>query len=242
MDEWFSRLAAECELDAGIGEQLDELGFAVIPGPVSPAAQSSLAAAYDAVFAAAKEPDFRIGRSCTRVAGLVNHAELDAVYVFPPLLAACCRVIGSEFKLSSLNARTVRPVAAAQALHVDLAPDARGFPLVGYILMVDDFRPDNGATRFVPGSHRWTSIPTRLRDDRVSPYAAERLACGAAGSLIVYNGSTWHGYSANTSQPRRSIQGAFVRRDVDSRQDLPSRVTPATLARVSPLARYLIGV
>jgi hypothetical protein len=32
MDEWFSRLAAECELDSGVGAQLDEIGFAVIPG------------------------------------------------------------------------------------------------------------------------------------------------------------------------------------------------------------------
>ena len=27
----------------------------------------------------------------------------------------------------------------------------KDWPLVGFILMVDEFRPDNGATRFVPG-------------------------------------------------------------------------------------------
>ena len=41
-----------------------------------------------------------------------------------------------------------------QALHVDVGRHAAEWPLVGFILMVDDFRPDNGATRFVPGSHR----------------------------------------------------------------------------------------
>lgn len=36
--------------------------------------------------------------------------------------------------------------------------DSADWPLVGFILMIDEFRPDNGATRFVPGSHRWAGL------------------------------------------------------------------------------------
>jgi ectoine hydroxylase-related dioxygenase (phytanoyl-CoA dioxygenase family) len=35
----------------------------------------------------------------------------------------------------------------------DVQRDSSGWPLVGFILMIDAFRPDNGATRFVLGSH-----------------------------------------------------------------------------------------
>ncbi len=80
----------------------------------------------------------------------------DELYVFPPLLDACRRVIGGPFKLSSLHARTLRPQhTPGQGLHVDVRRDSPDWPLLGFILMIDDFRADNGATRFVTGSHRW---------------------------------------------------------------------------------------
>jgi ectoine hydroxylase-related dioxygenase (phytanoyl-CoA dioxygenase family) len=48
--------------------------------------------------------------------------------------------------------RTLRPSLPAQNLHVDFERDGRGWTMVGFIFMVDEFRNDNGATRFVPGS------------------------------------------------------------------------------------------
>ena len=66
-------------------------------------------------------------------------------------------------------------------------------------------------------------------------------ACGPAGSIIIYNGSVWHGWTANRSaQPRRSIQGAFIRREAQSGVELHARMRPETLARIGPLAKYLL--
>jgi len=88
--------------------------------------------------------------------------------------------------------------------------------MVGFIIMVDEFRSDNGATRFVPGSHNWPTIPDDPIKDPDADHERQLLACGPAGSVILYNGSVWHGLSANqTSEPRRSIQGAFIRRDAE---------------------------
>jgi ectoine hydroxylase-related dioxygenase (phytanoyl-CoA dioxygenase family) len=109
--------------------------------------------------------------------------------------------------------------------------------------MVDEFRNDNGATRFVPGSHLWSAIPPDLLGDLKADYAGQVLACGPAGSMVVFNGSVWHGHKANHSgKPRRSIQGAYIRRDAESGETLLARMLPETLSRISPLAKYLLAV
>jgi ectoine hydroxylase-related dioxygenase (phytanoyl-CoA dioxygenase family) len=185
----------------------------------------------------------RVGSTSTRVSDFVNRGrEFDGLYVFPPLLDACCRVIGRPFKLSSLQARTLRPHTPAQELHVDVRRDSADWPLLGFILMVDDFRQENGATRFVPGSHQWLSAPEDAISDLRADSDSQVLACGPAGSLLIFNGSAWHGHTANTSdKPRRSLQGAFVPRDGQAATDFAARMHPDTRARLSALARYVLA-
>jgi ectoine hydroxylase-related dioxygenase (phytanoyl-CoA dioxygenase family) len=200
--------------------------------------------AYDAAVASATSDDIRIGSASTRVSDFVNRgAAFDDLYIFPPLLEACGRVIGRPFKLSSLHSRTVRPGAFAQELHVDVPRRSADWPLLGFILMIDAFRPDNGATRFVPGSHEWPSAPEDSTSNLRPEHDGQVLACGDAGSLIVFNGSTWHGHAANTSNtPRRSLQGAFIPRDGCAGTDFAARMQPDTRARLGPLARYVLAL
>ena len=244
MDDWFSVMAAGGELAAGALRDLRDVGFVVIPDLIPPDGLAQLAAAYDSAVASAHSDDVSIGSSTTRVSDFVNRGpEFDALYVYQPVLEACCRIIGQPFKLSTMHARTLRPRTQAQELHVDFKRDVDGWPMVGFILMVDEFRQDNGATRFVPGSHTWATIPGDTMTDRVADYEGQVVARGSAGSIIVYNGSVWHGHTANSSgEPRRSIQGAYIRRAAQSGANLPARMRPETLARISPLARYLLAV
>ena len=237
MRDWFSLMSAGGTLSASALEALRDVGFAIIPGPLAPEAMAQLAAAYDSAVASASPHDVSVGSTTTRVSDFVNRGpQFDPLYLHPPILEACCRVIEQPFKLSTMHARTVRPHATAQALHVDFARDAQGWPMIGFILIVDEFRGDNGATRFVPGSHQWAT--TSLSGDE-----AQVLACGPAGSVIIYNGSIWHGHAANSSgAPRRSIQGAYIRREAESGANLPARMRAETLARISPLAKYLLAV
>src|SRR5829696_274313 len=223
MDDCFGMLAEGRELSPGAARELRDAGFVVIPGPVPPGGLARLAGAYDAAVAGAAAADISVGSSTTRVHGLVNRGpEFDALYVYRPVLAACCRVIGRPFKLSALLARTVRPHSPAQALHADCERDAGGWPMVGFILMVDEFRRDNGATRFVPGSHGRPIIRGDLRSVSAADDEPQVQACGPAGSLIIYNGSVRHGHSANRSGgPRRSIQGAYIRREARDGVNLP---------------------
>jgi len=244
MCDWFSVLASGRELPIDAASLLQERGFVVLPGPVPSDRMGELANAYDAVVASAKPDDVKIGSTSTRVSDVLSRgSEFDALCVFPALLEASCLVINQPFKLSSLHARTVRPYTPAQDLHVDVQRDSTDWPLLGFILMVDEFRPDNGATRFVPGSHRQLDIPADCISDVRADHAGQVLACGAAGSLLVFHGSTWHGHSANlSSNPRRSIQGAFIPQGGRTGTDFTAGMGPERRARLGSLARQILGV
>ncbi len=225
-------------------QELDQLGFTIIPGPVPVDDLAQLAAAYDAAVSSASSDDTKVGSSTTRVRDFVNRgAEFDSLYVHPLVLKACCHIIRRPFRLSTMHARTLWPRLPAQDLHVDYEPDSRGWTMVGFIFMIDEFRSDNGATRFLPGSHLWSKIPQTLLGDRKADYPGQVLACGPAGSMMLFNGSVWHGHTVNHSdKPRRSIQGAYIRRDAESEENLLTRMQPETLSRISPLAKYLLAV
>jgi ectoine hydroxylase-related dioxygenase (phytanoyl-CoA dioxygenase family) len=245
MDDWFGTISAGGRLSRDAARELADAGFAVIPGPVPPGALPGLAAAYDATMeAAAETPEYRAGSTTTRLFDLVNRgAAFDAICVHPPLLQAAARVIGGPFRLSTVLARTLRPGTPAQELHADLPRDDPARPMVGFILMLDPFRPDNGATRIVPGSHRWAEVPEDAMPDLRAACPGEVLACGPAGALLVFDASVWHGHTANTSgAPRRSIQGYFIPRGAPSGSELRARMQPETLSRLSPLARYVLAV
>ena len=59
-------------------------------------------------------------RSSTRVSDFVNRGpEFDGIYVYPPVLAACCQIIGRPFKLSTMLANEQKEHALVQS--TDLA-------------------------------------------------------------------------------------------------------------------------
>lgn len=207
----------------------------VVPSPVPTAKLAELAHSYDEAVSGAIPEDVKVGSATTRVRDFVNRgAEFDDLYLYQPILQACCRVIEQSFKLSTMHARTWRRQTPAQRLHVDFPSDARGWPMVGFILMIDEFTPKNGATCFISGSQGMEAPP--------AAYSLVR-ACGSAGSVIVFNGSVWHGHGENeTDKPRRSIQGAYIRRTETSGENLPARMQPETLDRIGGLANYLLAL
>jgi len=243
-DSYFQSISEGYRLSTEQQQQLLTAGFVVVPDMVPNAAIAELQKAYDAAMASGDGDDYKVASSTTRLNDFVNRgAAFDALYLYAPLLAASSLVIGAPFKLSSMLGRTLRPHTAAQNLHADLRRDSDAFPMVGFILMVDAFRPDNGATRFIPGSHlRMESPETCLPDLRTS-LDDEVLACGQAGAVTIFNASVWHGHTANLSDnARRSIQGYFVPRGARSGSNPGARMKPETLARIGPLARYLLAI
>jgi hypothetical protein len=238
VDSYFNDIVLRQTLPVTSVQQLIESGFVVIPGPVSSPRFPELSSAYDEVMNSGASPDFKVGSTTTRMYDLVNRGPVfDEVYTYPPLLEACRHVIGEPFKLSSLLGRTLRPGSPAQELHADLTRDSADAPMVGFILMIDPFTSENGVTRFVPSSQYWSDVPSR------ASFPGDIAACGEAGSLIIFNGAIWHGHTANnTREQRRSIQGYFVRRDAQPGIDFSTRMSPETLGRITPFARYLLSL
>ena len=76
---------------------------------------------------------------------------------------------------------------------------------VASVIALDDFRAENGATRVVPGSHRWP----RARKPEEHEIAD---AVMPAGGAVIYLGSTIHGAGANSTREewRRGLHISYV--------------------------------
>jgi len=70
---------------------------------------------------------------------------------------------------------------------VDVPRTSDAWPMLGLIFMVDDVRPDNGATRFIPGSHHRTDPPRAVLADPAARHSDDVLACGPAGAVILFD-------------------------------------------------------
>src|SRR6185295_17395252 len=187
MNDWLEAISASGALSTDAAEELEHRGFTVIRDVVPPSRLERLRHAYDAAMSSASGAELKIGSTTTRLGDFINQGEeIDALYTFPPLLDACRRIIGRPFKLSSLHARTLRPRSLNGKLHVDVRRDSADWPLAGFILMVDDFRPENGATRFVPGSHKWLVPPETHLSELRADHEEQVQVCGVAGSLIIF--------------------------------------------------------
>jgi ectoine hydroxylase-related dioxygenase (phytanoyl-CoA dioxygenase family) len=140
-----------------------------------------------------------------RTRRIFNLLARDPLFARVPLHAKVLplveQVLDDQCLLSSLTAIEMQPGQEAQPLHADdgSIPLPRPHPTVVCVALwaLTDFDHANGATRLVPGSHR--------RDRR--PAKGEQAECVEAempaGSVLLYDGSLWHGGGANASDGRR---------------------------------------
>jgi ectoine hydroxylase-related dioxygenase (phytanoyl-CoA dioxygenase family) len=230
--------------------QLDEQGFAVFRNFLNPATLAALRKHVEDLFEQEGEnagSEFRQEPFARRLANLVDKGEIfRKVFACPPVLDAVAHVLGPRFKLSSLNARSADPYSSeAQPLHCDAGslPDARGNCVCNTIWLLDDFTPENGATRIVPGSHKWGLLPQKVLVDPSAPHPDEVLVLGPAGSVVVMNTHAWHGGTANrTSLPRRALHSFYCRWDQPQQQYQKRLLRPETQAALTPELRRLLAL
>lgn len=110
-------------------------------------------------------------------------------------------VLGWPMLLGNISGNITGPGSAAGVLHADQIFVPEPWPAdpqgANAAWCVDDFTAENGATRFVPGSHRHNRLPIEGDDIRSVPMEAP------AGSLVVFNSRIWHQTGANTTSDRK---------------------------------------
>jgi ectoine hydroxylase-related dioxygenase (phytanoyl-CoA dioxygenase family) len=199
--------------DARTGEvtaSLDEHGYALVEGLLPPDDVDRRLAALGDLFATTPTGrNFFEGFRTQRIyAVFAKTRAFDDLAVHPLLVAALDHTLGEHHQFSAPVALQIGPGEKAQVLHrdEDVYPLPQPHPpvVVNSMWALCDFTADNGATRLVPGSHRWPD-DRRPREDEAVP------ATMPAGSVLIYLGGLWHGGGANaTDSPRPGLLLEYV--------------------------------
>jgi ectoine hydroxylase-related dioxygenase (phytanoyl-CoA dioxygenase family) len=170
--------------------------------------------------------------------------EFHPAFTHPKVLAAAAHVLKRSFKVAGSAARCALPGDGLQDLHADSGGPAAGETHgCQSIWLLDDFTPENGATRLVPGTHRLGLTPRDVMDPK-APHPREQLLLAPAGSVLIFNGRLWHAGTRNRSPfARRMFSCFFVHRDQPTQKcDHRGRMPEAMYRSLSSAARYLLDV
>jgi ectoine hydroxylase-related dioxygenase (phytanoyl-CoA dioxygenase family) len=240
--------ATEDVLDADTRKRLDEDGFAPLPGILNTEQVEAFRVRLAELTAAegdAAGREVHQEAGTDRLSDLVNKdAMFDVCFTHPVVLAAIHHVLG-DFKLSSLNSRAALPGHGHQPLHADWGEpvDARDYQVCNSIWLLDDFTVENGATRVVPGSHRWGRKPSDLMADPAAAHPDQVPLLAPAGTVVIFNSHVWHGGTLNRSTaPRRALHSYFTRRHQPQQLDQAKYLRPETERRLSDAALFVLGV
>jgi ectoine hydroxylase-related dioxygenase (phytanoyl-CoA dioxygenase family) len=230
--------------------RLDEDGFLAVEGFVDAGLMARLRSRLEQLFdeeGEAAGSEFKQEPGCRRLANLVDKGEIfREVIALPRLLAYVAHVLGPDFKLSSLNARSVNPDGErVQPLHADMSAiaDERGPWVCNTVWMLDAFTPDNGALRVVPGSHRFGQLPAQALADPLADHPDQVLVTGPAGTVLVVNAHLWHAGTRNrSSRPRTALHAFYCRRDCPQQQYQKKLLRPEVQAALSAPLRHLLAL
>jgi ectoine hydroxylase-related dioxygenase (phytanoyl-CoA dioxygenase family) len=230
--------------------ELDEKGYTVLERCVGDELLNELRARIREVFEDEGDRaghEFRTEEHARRLANLVDKGEVfRRAIVLPRVLELVRHVLGPDIKLSSLNARSADPATdVGQPLHVDMSaiPDEKGYWVCNTVWVLDDFTTENGATRMIPGSHRWGTRPQDVLEDPMAPHPEEILLTARAGSIAVMNAHLWHGGTANrTAVPRLAMHAFYCRRDKPQQQYQKALLRPEVQATLSPELRDILAL
>jgi ectoine hydroxylase-related dioxygenase (phytanoyl-CoA dioxygenase family) len=182
------------------------------------------------------------GTSTLRVYNLLAHGLLwRQIPTHPQVLPIVEGVLDAGCLVSSLSSITILPGETSQPIHADdqLMPLPKPHPptVCNTMWALTDFTAENGATRLVPGSHLADASP--IIGQRYDTVPAEM----AAGSVLVWHGSLWHGGGANATDQRRvgiamNYCAGWVRQQENQQLGLPLDLVRTFSPRLQELCGF----
>lgn len=239
-------VTAPADVDSHL-EAIREQGYTVVRDAFDPDLADAIVADLERL-----ETDLGIGPArnsfegtrTVRIYNLLAHGELyQQVPVLPSVLPIVEGVLDRGCLVSSVSSIAIGPGEVAQPIHADdqLMPLAKPHvPTVcNSMWALTDFTEANGATRIVPGSHRWDHDPEYGKPFPSIP--AEM----AAGSVLIWHGSLWHGGGANRSDGRRvgiamNYCAGYVRQQENQQLGIPRDVARRFPDRLRRLVGYSV--
>ena len=148
----------------------------------------------------------------------------------------CSATASSARRPASRSGRASRPRSCTGTTRSIPLPEPHGEVVLNTMWAFDDFTAENGATRFVPGSHRWEVGRRPTADDRLV------LTEMPAGSVAFYTGSIWHGGGANrTETPRLGVILEYVAAWLRPQENHVIGVAPEVVATLPERLQELLG-
>jgi ectoine hydroxylase-related dioxygenase (phytanoyl-CoA dioxygenase family) len=188
-----------------VAQRLTDDGYVVVTGMLDAARLQAARADLDRVLRSTMTGrNFFEGFDTQRVYALFAKTRtFDQPAIDPLLIDVLDRVLG-HYQLSAPVGICIGPGEKAQILHRDdsIYPVPEPHPplVVNTMWPLDEFTVENGATRFIPGSHNWAPGRRPTASDPVE------TAVMSPGSVLFYLGSLWHGGGANqTAAPRLGV-------------------------------------
>lgn len=172
-----------------------------------------------------------------------HHPVFLELLAEPQVLATVGQALSGDFLASNFTANIARPGAMPMKLHSDMALVIPG-PwherwALNVIWCLDDIHEANGATRYLPGSHRiaeMAAVPADAEAKTV-PFTAR------AGSAIVMDGRLWHTSGRNVTEDsdRALLFAYYSRAFIRPQANWHEVLRPEVINGLSEAQRQLFG-
>ncbi len=182
------------------------------------------------------------GTQTVRIYNLLVHGKVfEKIPVHAAILPIVERVLDPGCLVSSLSSISIDPGEIPQPIHADdqLIPLSKPHsPIVcNTMWAITDFTEENGATRLMPGTHLADSSPIFGTHYDSIPAEMRR------GSVLVWNGSLWHGGGANSTGKRRigiamNYCAGFMRQQENQQLGIPLEIAEKFSPRLQELCGF----
>jgi ectoine hydroxylase-related dioxygenase (phytanoyl-CoA dioxygenase family) len=183
------------------------------------------------------------GYSTVRIYNLLARGKIyEQIPVHEAVLPVVEGVLDRGCLVSSLSSIAIGPGEVPQPIHADdmLIPlDKPHAPIVcNTMWALTDFTEENGATRLLPGTHKSATNPELGR-----VYEGTVAAVMPKGSVLVFDGSIWHGGGANRTRERRvgiamNYCAGFIRQQENQQLGIPREIAKGFSPRLQKLVGY----